>query len=276
MEDNHEPLTPLTEAESNEMWKTVISRIRLQEQRKRKNKAIRLASSFAIAAILILGGIFIYENYANLDVYYANTVEKTVILKDSTQITLQPGAKLTVERNFPAETRDVYLNGDAIFRVSKSKDHPFIVHTSAYDTKVLGTVFKITQRGQEFNVDLFEGKVQINKNGSPKDIFELRPQESFSNMGSPKIGTVVSTGKMIAAGRSDIATVSFNDLTLSEAAKIFKQTYGTEFIVPKNYENTKISVTKERATAQELIQQISIQINLNTKKINDRTFKLEE
>ncbi|MDR2270444.1 MAG: FecR family protein [Sphingobacterium sp.] len=276
MEDKHEPIPPLTQAESNEMWETVISQIRLKEKRKRKNKVIKLTSSIAIAVILILGGIFMYENYAKSDVYYANNGEKIVILKDSTHVTLQPGAKLTVERNFPSKTRDVYLNGDAIFRVSKSKDHPFIVHTLAYDTKVLGTVFKITQRGQDFNVDLYEGKVQVIKTEKPTEAFVIHPKETFSNFGYKDVATIVNTKSTGGSQNVNAATISFTDLELFNAIKILENTYGIEVHFPPSVANSKISATKEKATAEDLIRLISLKLNLKTTKINDKTFQLEE
>ncbi|OCA77099.1 hypothetical protein BBI01_01155 [Chryseobacterium artocarpi] len=268
-------IEPFTDQESEEMWATIVSRIRIQEQHKRKSKVRILTTCLSTAAILIIAGIITYRNYVMPQTYYANSTEKIIFLKDSSQVTLLPGAKLTVERNFPSETRDVYLYGNAIFRVSKSKKHPFIVHSSNYETKVLGTVFKITQKGQDFNVDLFEGKVKINKIGKPKDYFILNPKETFANMGSEKVGTVVSTSKMIAS-KVTLATIAFNDVSLKDIAAILERTYGIKLIIPKDHEYSRITAVKEKASAEDFIKQIAIQLNLNTKKIDDRTFQLED
>jgi len=269
-------IEPLTEEQAKEFRLKLYARIEAYEAKKRNRKIIRYSSAMAAAVLLLLASILTYRNYISPDVYYAKENDKIFVLKDGSQITLSKGAKLTVEKSFPSDTRDVFLEGNAIFKVSKSKTIPFIVHTASYQTKVLGTVFKISQSKSTFNVDLFEGKVQINKNEKPLETFVIHPRETFSNLGSNKVASIKPTDSGVANPKVNTATLSFNDVYLADVIHILESTYSIKINYPTTISDLKISAIKENATASELLQSIAIQLNLNTKKINDKTFELEE
>ncbi|WP_184873907.1 FecR family protein [Chryseobacterium sp. G0240] len=262
-------MSPPTEDELQQMWSRITNEVKKRKQRRARN---RLAVSASFVLLLTVSGFMYYDMQIRDDVYYAERADKKIVLADGSEIMLYRGARLTVEKSFPSDTREVSLEGDAIFKVSKSKDHPFIVHGADYDTKVLGTVFKVSQIGKTFSVDLYEGKVQINRVEKPKETFTIHPQETFTNLGSNKIATVASSSK----SKKKEATISLNDVPLSDARKTLEQTYGIELILPKDRESSKITVISENARAENLIRQISLILNLNTKKINDHTYKLEE
>lgn len=263
----------LTEEEADRVWTNAFIAIRRKEKRKRRRRYIMYTG---IAALLILGGGLLgYNTLLKPNVYFADSENLRILLADSSEVILQKGAKLTVEKSFPEDTREVTLDGDAIFKVTKSKQHPFVVHAGNYQTKVLGTVFKVIQKGRTFNVDLYEGKVQVYRNEKPKDIFILRPRESFSNMGSAKVASVVPTRNTASERRLAAATLSFSDMPLSEAVGIIEKTYGIKVIFPEDRADTLISITKEHATGNDLLKLISLQLNLNLYKKDEFTFKLE-
>lgn len=275
--DLKEPqIEPLSNQEADEMWEDVISRIRIHEDKKRRRKIIQFSSTLAAAIVIFLFSFLTYKIYYSPTVYYAKETDMTITLKDSSQITLSKGAKLTVEKSFPSDTRDVFLEGNAVFKVSKSMTHPFIVHTPSYQAKVLGTIFKVTQYSATFKVDLYEGKVQVSKAAEPKEIYLIHPQETFSNMGSNRVATVIPTNRKYSEKMNSEATLTFIDFSLKDALNIVEKTYGITIKYPAARANTKLSLMSQDATADELIERISIQLNLNIKKINANTFQLEE
>lgn len=275
--DLKEPqIEPLSNQEADEMWEDVISRIRVHEDKKRRRKIIQFSSTLAAAIVILLFSFLTYRIYYSPTVYYAKETEMTITLKDSSQITLSKGSKLTVEKSFPSDTRDVFLEGDAVFNVSKSKVHPFIVHAGKYQAKVLGTIFKVVQKDSIFNVDLYEGKVQVSKTAKPEESYMVHPKESFSNMGSSQVASVSPTNRKVSVKKNNTATLSFTDFYLQDAINIIEKTYGIKIKLPADRVETRISVVSQDATADELIQRISIQLNLNKKKINANTFQLEE
>ncbi len=75
-------------------------------------------------------------------------------LADGSIITLQPGSVMNYPRQFAAAKREVYLQGEAFFEVSKNKNRPFYVYCENMVAHVLGTSFNI-------KADKFHGKVEV-------------------------------------------------------------------------------------------------------------------
>ncbi|MEC3965272.1 FecR family protein [Flagellimonas halotolerans] len=92
-----------------------------------------------------------------------------VVLSDSTHIYLNSGSSLRYPVTFlPGKKRQVFLEGEAFFEVSKDKKHPFVVTSANMDVEVLGTKFNVYAYPEEdsINTVLVEGSVRLNPNPS--------------------------------------------------------------------------------------------------------------
>lgn len=92
-----------------------------------------------------------------------------IVLSDSTRIYLNSGSSLRYPVNFlPGKKRQVFLEGEAFFEVSKDKEHPFVVTSANMDVEVLGTRFNVHAYPEEQNIStvLVEGSVRLNPNPS--------------------------------------------------------------------------------------------------------------
>lgn len=90
-----------------------------------------------------------------------------LILADGTSVWLNAETSLRFPKNFSAQKREVYLDGEAYFDVAKNENAPFYVHTSLQSTKVLGTQFNISSYKEQsaHYITLIEGSVEAsNKN----------------------------------------------------------------------------------------------------------------
>lgn len=67
----------------------------------------------------------------------------SVVLADGSEVKLNAGSKLTYPVRFTGKRRDVQLEGEACFDVSKQAGRPFIVTTGNVSVKVLGTLFNV-------------------------------------------------------------------------------------------------------------------------------------
>ncbi|MCD2425799.1 FecR domain-containing protein [Niabella pedocola] len=84
----------------------------------------------------------------------------TLHLSDGTVVTLNADSKLRFPFRFWGQTRDVYLEGEAYFKVAKDHKHPFIVHTPLTEVEVVGTEFNVnTYKAGTVSTALIEGKV---------------------------------------------------------------------------------------------------------------------
>lgn len=284
---------PVSEKENEllRQWKTLAEKeldiVHLKESRERILSglehffpqkdivSIQRAKSFKtyfykIAAVIILllslGGIFTYTMLIKPDVYLAKSEKRTIHLEDGSVITLLPGAELTVAKSFPASTRVVDLKGDAIFSVAKSKIHPFIVRADGFSTKVLGTVFKISQSGKRKAVDLYEGKVAVSSPGVPVSF--LTPNQEWTNFGIAHTTAVVSlkpvknsSGKVPA-----ILSLSFNDVPLKEVVAVLESSYNTKVLYPKEAEDKKITADFTGGTVSENIESLAFILGLEVQK----------
>ena len=94
------------------------------------------------------------------------TVQQVITLSDNSKVTLAPNSSLHYSRLFAGENRDVYLEGEAFFQVTKNPIKPFLVYYGKIVTKVLGTSFSIKTNaitGKE-EVAVRTGKVQVFEN----------------------------------------------------------------------------------------------------------------
>ncbi len=101
-----------------------------------------------------------------------------LILPDSTVVWLNSNTKLQYPTVFAKNTREVHLDGEAYFEVSKNPKRPFLVSTFRGDIRVTGTSFNVDAYAnrQEFETALMEGKVEVFVNGQPEKRIALNPQ----------------------------------------------------------------------------------------------------
>ncbi|MBN2008308.1 FecR domain-containing protein [candidate division KSB1 bacterium] len=129
----------------------------------------RLALVFTIMLLTTISLLWIIpvfhgERYSTV---YAQF--KTVMLPDSSQVTLNCGSQLIVDRQFNQVTRTVRLNGEAFFNVRKGT-LPFIVETTIGDVRVTGTSFNVKIRDDRLDVGVASGIVLVSAQDSTVEL----------------------------------------------------------------------------------------------------------
>lgn len=104
-----------------------------------------------------------------------------VELPDGSIVWLNAGSKLTYNKDFNQQLREVSLTGEAYFDVAKNKEKPFIIHTSTINVKVLGTVFNVKAYPQDKRTEtsLIRGSVEVTIRNRPNDKIILSPSEKL-------------------------------------------------------------------------------------------------
>lgn len=88
-------------------------------------------------------------------------------LPDGSKVWLNSQSKLRFPIAFPKGKREVELEGEAYFQVSKDERRPFIVHTGDYDVRVTGTEFNVRSYDHgETATTLVSGGVQVEMDGT--------------------------------------------------------------------------------------------------------------
>ncbi|UOQ52363.1 FecR family protein [Hymenobacter cellulosivorans] len=99
-------------------------------------------------------------------------------LPDSSRISLHPGSSLRYRTALAGPRREVHLEGEAFFQVSKNPERPFLVFTKQVVTTVLGTSFRVKAyaAGKDASVAVREGKVAVQaREGAQLDASPAHP-----------------------------------------------------------------------------------------------------
>lgn len=105
-----------------------------------------------------------------------------ILLPDGSQVWVNSSSKLTYSKTFSKKSREVFLDGEAYFDVVKDPAHPFIVHTSSIDIRVLGTAFNVKSYAADPTIEatLVHGSIEVvrpDRPDAPKVM--LKPHEKL-------------------------------------------------------------------------------------------------
>ncbi|MEI9944981.1 MAG: FecR family protein [Chitinophagaceae bacterium] len=143
-----------------------------------KIKMFRIAAAAAVIIGIVLSVYFITNNNNKTAISPAdiadNMIEKTndssgpltVRLEDGSVITLQPASAIHYPQHFLPSKREVFLDGEAFFEVSKNPTRPFYVYNKKIVTHVLGTSFtvKLNKETKLVEVSVKSGRVEVYEN----------------------------------------------------------------------------------------------------------------
>jgi ferric-dicitrate binding protein FerR (iron transport regulator) len=121
---------------------------------------IKLAAILVVA--LGLGYYFVAQRDSQtVEIITQKSNNTKVHLPDGSTVWINKFSKLTYPRKFDKRVREVYLEGQAYFEVTKDIKKPFVVHSLQATTKVVGTSFNIRSFKAEENIELtvYTGKV---------------------------------------------------------------------------------------------------------------------
>ena len=129
-----------------------------------------------IAAVLVIGlSLFYYNSTLDTEIETTIAQETTISLPDASTVALNAQSTLTYNKKTWSNKREVNLEGEAYFKVSKGSK--FDVLTSDGKVSVLGTQFNVIQHKNYFEVTCYEGMVAVTHNGNS---IKLKPRHRFA------------------------------------------------------------------------------------------------
>ena len=209
------------------------------------------------ASVFILIGIslFLYDaDPATLTYATRNGQLMNIVLPDSSTIQLNANSSVSFSQDRWAENgvREVELIGEAFFDIVESAESSaFIVHTDEIDILVTGTQFNVRARGEESQIILTEGQIELSIADQkiamhPGDLISYTKSEGVVE--SKKV-----TPNNYVAWKDGMAV--FND-TLLEVAKELEIVYGVKFTIQN--EKLKERIIRLSAPADSLAQVLQI------------------
>lgn len=215
--------------------------LRLEEFRKADLHRNRFSfQRFLVAASIILfvvgGSLWMLKQSWNNKPEYINFVADKALmymLPDSSKVWMQTGSKVRYAENFQSH-REVWLEGDALFDVTKGMKNNFKVYISKAFIEVKGTSFLVKKNQQnKKEVTLFEGKVEFNVNATGTCV-TMKPMEKITY--DPETAEV--TMAKVEHMDWDNGRYLFTDITLEHLVEIINQKYNSHIILGKNINKT--------------------------------------
>lgn len=244
-----------------------------------KSKKLFNYTKLAIAASLLIASSFgIYflnqkpaaQEYLSYHNNYGKTA--TITLEDGSKISLNSNSTLKYPQHFASDKREVKLEGEGFFEISKDKDRPFTVKTNKLTTTVLGTKFNVSayRNSAEALVALVEGSVTVELNDKSQKL-TLKPSEMASLIGTNRLEkTTFDTQKVTAwqTGAIIFENASFEDI----ASKLYNA-YGITLINNTDDNNWQYSGSFTKTDYISIIQNICFAKRINYK-INNNIITL--
>ncbi len=144
----------------------------------------------ATVAILVGCSLFIYKTYlAKPQIAEGKKIKEThygavsnLVLADGSKVWLNAGSKLIYPDKFSGSQREVTLEGEGFFEVTKNPQMPFLVHAGKITVRVLGTKFNVKAYTEDADIEttLITGKVQVMLNDDPEKEILLSPNEKLT------------------------------------------------------------------------------------------------
>lgn len=147
----------------------------------RRRIAVAMASAAAVLIVLLCANLYLLSQTVESVMQTVNVPpgqRVELILGDGTKVWLNAGSTFNFPSNFSGNSREVVLDGEAYFDVKKEEKRSFIVKTSGYAIRALGTTFNVTayRRSDGFEVSLLTGSVEISPAGKDEKVV-LEPSE---------------------------------------------------------------------------------------------------
>jgi transmembrane sensor len=259
----------LDKAEWNEVENRLWNKIQVEtgsstaiKQEHKKNFGFKRMGWLSVAAIIsaIIIGAYLYtaQNKSTGSIESEkvheglseekNLTDKTrqLTLEDGSRVTLQPGSKIAFPKRFPMNKREVYLEGEAFFEVTKNATRPFFVYNNNLVARVLGTSFNIKIINNKIEVVVKTGRVAVYENGKRISLTDEQKKEN---------GVIVTPNQKVTYYTEDRHFVTsladapvpitppenndkaeeinfvFDDTPLSEVLQAIEKTYGIEIIL---------------------------------------------
>jgi len=163
-----------------------------QEILKRRTKISTKWIFSGIVMVIAFAGLFIYlkmnkqsSNHSiqknNSEILTRNGSKTKLLLPDGTQVWLNGGSKISYDKNYGNELREVSLTGEAFFDVIKNPEKPFLIHTGKIEIKVLGTAFNVRSYpdAKTIETSLIRGSVEVTFKDRPNEKVILKPNEKL-------------------------------------------------------------------------------------------------
>jgi len=247
----HETLTsPDLNGDIDAMLNRLDARIEASEPVRRPVSLWKGAAlAFSFAAVIALAFILPWRRQATVQeapvpqmelCYNPSDATSRIVLDDGTNVYLGPGASMRYNVSSLQASREVELDGEAYFDVTRDEAKPFLVRTSSISIKVLGTAFSVSSDTETAQVVLERGSVRIiSPEGHPMVSLTPNQKATFKAFtGDIRVEPVYAT----AFVTDKYNLVSMHDVTVDEILAQLSRLFGVKISCKGVSENKRYNL----------------------------------
>ena len=212
----------------------LLERIRKTERKRVVRQLwIKYAGAAAVAVIIGIVGYWMGGHQATVPLQYYSYITGNSIssfeLPDGTEISLNKNSKLSYSSSYGEQVREVSLDGEGFFTVTKDKEKAFVVDLNGSKISVLGTVFNVKNYKKEdiTTATLVEGSIRFE---TPDQQIVLKPdQQLVFNKSNNKIDMTNVSTDLVTAWKSHL--IKYRSVPFREFLDMLKERYEVEIIL---------------------------------------------
>lgn len=256
---------------------------KLEAEKRKENKPPffkKFIKYAAVVAIILLGSGISYwylqgNKQKEILVSVANNGNiKEITLPDGSKVWLNNSATLRYPQQFTEKQRNVYLDGEAYFEVTKDQLKPFIVESSAMQVRVLGTKFnfKCDKSCAIAEASLIEGEIEVKGNRDEGMIILAPGQRAELNTINKRLTVKQVNTKMDAVWHDDF--IPFEKADIFMIAKTLERFYHARIILSPDIQSDKTysGVLKRKATIESVLRSLQNSIPISYKVVGNNIF----
>lgn len=163
-----------------------------------RSRWMRAAAAAVVLAVSAFAGLQFFANNAEWVTVTAQNERQQVALPDGSQVWLNDNAQLSYVDGFDGDTRQLKLEGEAFFDVSKNPAKPFIIQAGEGTVTVLGTSFSVDTDASSTEVFVKTGKVAFQANEEIEPVVLTKNMKAEYEMGdeAPFVENKVSLNEL--------------------------------------------------------------------------------
>ncbi|MDJ1480710.1 FecR domain-containing protein [Cytophagaceae bacterium YF14B1] len=231
---------------------------------------ILLVALAAGVGIWIGKGHFLKTSVAYMEIYNPPGRQKVIQLSDKSLVYMNADTRIRVPKSFSGNIRQVYLEGEAFFEVTKDPKKPFVITSGKINTRVLGTSFNVKayKDDSQIEVAVRTGKVQV---GDSMQTVFLTPNQKASYSIKEQLLTQTNVTQLENYTAWMEGNLVFEDKTLPEIIQILNRKYNVTIqLENKELSQCKLNARFKNEPLPRIVEKICLYLGARYKKVGNQ------
>ena len=200
--------------------------------------------------------------------------EYRLVLSDGTKVWMNADSKLKYPVAFGQSQREVFLEGEAYFEVTKNRHKPFTVQSDAIRVRVLGTTFnlKSDKRCRIAEATLIEGEIEVKGNKEEGQIILTPGQRAELNKNNGRLTVKQVDAKLDAVWHDNL--IPFQKADIFTITKALERFYDVKIILSPDIQTGKTysGVLKRKSNIESVLKSLQNSIPIDYKIVGNNIF----